>query len=132
MRERKRTLQRLLAVKSQLHKIEEAKLDEIQRRKVALEAEQRDLLKLLGDEERNDPFILGLACRHLFNSQSRERDLIAEERESQSRLFERAAQKKALEKGLKETTLAVDRENEKLQLLDIGERLAGQSRTSLP
>jgi hypothetical protein len=131
MRERHRTLERLLLVKSQLHKMEEAKLDEIQRRKFAMEAEQRALLEMLGDVEKNDQLILGLACRHLVHTQKRESELVVEENEQKSRLLQRAAQKKALEKIVKETAREIDRDDEKRQLLDIGERLAAQAHSSL-
>jgi hypothetical protein len=122
----------MLRVKSQLHKIEEAKLDEIQRRKIVVEEEKRALLKMLGDVERNDPLILGLACRHLVHSERRERELVAEELAQRAQLLQRSAQKKTLEKIVKETALSIAREDEKLQLLEIGERLASGARSSLP
>jgi hypothetical protein len=111
--------------------MEEAKLDEIQRRKFAMEAEQRALLEMLGDVEKNDQLILGLACRHLVHTQKRESELVVEENEQKSRLLQRAAQKKALEKIVKETAREIDRDDEKRQLLDIGERLAAQAHSSL-
>ena len=130
MRERHRSLQRLLHVKKQLHRMEEARLDEIQRRKNELDAERRALFDLLGD--RNDSLILGLACRQLAQTQKRESELKAEEEEQKTQLMKRTAQKKALERIVKETAQTIAREDEKLQLLEIGERLAFRARSSLP
>ncbi|MBB4199390.1 hypothetical protein CCR94_06030 [Rhodoblastus sphagnicola] len=132
MRERHRSLQRLLRVKAQLHQIDEAKLGEIQRRRILVEEEKRALLRMLGDVEKNDSFILGLACRHLIQSERREIDLAAEESAQKAQLLQRSAQKKTLEKIVKETAVSIAREDEKLQLLDIGESLAARASSSLP
>jgi len=122
----------MLRVKSQLHKMEQAKLDEILRRKSAVEEDKRALLNMLGDVERNDPLILGLACRQLVHSERRERELVAEELAQREELLQRSAQKKTLEKIVKETALTIAREDEKLRLLELGERLASGVRSSLP
>ena len=132
MRERHRSLERLLRVKNQLYKMDEAKLEDIQRRKIVVEEEKRALLNMLGDVEKNDPLILGLACRHLVKSDKRESELVVEEQAQKAQLLRRSAQKKTLEKIVLETARSIAREDEKLQLLDIGERLAARVRSSLP
>ncbi len=73
MRQRHKSLKRLLHVKNQLHQKEEAELAEIQRQKSEIEAERRAVFDILGG--RDDPFILGLACRHLIQTQRRESEL---------------------------------------------------------
>ncbi len=132
MRDRKKSLERLLQVKSQLHKLDEARLEDIRRRKAELDAERRALFDILNDVEKTDPLILGLACRQIAHSRRRETALESEEQEQKTKLFTGAAQKKALEKVVKETARAADREYEKQQLLEIGERLAANGRSSLP
>ena len=101
MRERQKSLQRLLAVKSQLHRLEEARLIETQRRKQALAEDRRALFDLLGKAEQTDRLLLGLACRQIRRTEEGERDLAAAEKAQTLALLERSAQKKALEKSLK-------------------------------
>jgi len=132
MLERHRSLERLLRVKNQLQQMDEAKLEEIRRRKSAAEAEKQQLLKMLGDATNNDPLILGLACRHLVRSERVERELLIEEQAQKAELLRGTAQKKALENIVKETGRTIAREEEKRQLLDIGERLAARAHSSLP
>jgi len=130
MRQRHKTLKRLLDVKEQLHKKEEAALAEIQRKKSEMEAERREVFAILG--ARDDPFILGLACRHLIQTQRREHELSQQEQQQKSELMRRTAQKMALEKIVQESARKVAREDEKLALLEIGERLAAKAGSSLP
>ncbi len=132
MRDRHKSLARLLQVKTQLHKLEEARLNETRRRRQEMGEERRAMFALLGDEEKTDSLILGLACRHISRTERSERDLDMAEQEQKQALLRRSAQKKALEKTLRETIRAMERDAERRALLDIAERLAGQSRTSLP
>jgi hypothetical protein len=131
MRERRKSLERLLAVKEQLHRLEEARLAEIQRRKQALGEERRAMFDMLGDEKKTDSLVLGLACRHIARTDRSERDLDAAEATQKQALMKRAAQKKALEKTLKEAETAMDRDDERKSLLEIGERLAASRSNSL-
>jgi hypothetical protein len=132
MRNRQKSLERLLVVKTQLHALEEAKLADIQRRKLAAEDVRRAMFDLLGDEGKTDSFILGLACRHISRTALSERDLDASEQAQKAALLTRSAQKRSLEKIVKEAEQAADRESERRTLLDIGEKLAGKPQTSLP
>ncbi len=129
MRNRQKSLERLLAVKTQLHALEEAKLADIRRRKLAAADDKRAMFDLLGNEEKTDSLILGLACRHISRTARNERDLEAAEQAQKAALLTRSAQKKSLEKIVKDATMAVDRESERRTLLDIGERLAGESQS---
>jgi hypothetical protein len=131
MRERHRSLERLLLVKMQLHSIEEARLNEIRRQRAATESDKRDLFDILGDIENNDALVLGLACRHLVHSEKRESELAAKEQAQKAQLLQRTAQKKTLEKIVAEIARAVERDDEKRELLDIGEKLAEKARSSL-
>jgi hypothetical protein len=90
------------------------------------------MFDLLGNEEKTDSLILGLACRHISRTARNERDLDAAEQAQKAALLTRSAQRRTLEKIVKDAELAADRESERRTLLDIGERLAGKPATSLP
>ena len=126
MRDRQKSLQRLLAVKSQLHRLEEAQLIETQRRKRALAEDRLAMFDLLGKAEKTDSLLLGLACRHIRRTDEGERDLAAAEKTQTLALLHMKAQKKALEKSLTETKLALDRDAERRVLLELGEHLAAK------
>ncbi len=126
MRERQKSLQRLLAVKSQLHRLEEAQLIETQRRKQALAEDRLAMFDLLGKSEKTDSLLLGLACRQIRRTDEGERDLAAAEQAQTLALLHMNAQKKALEKSLTETNLALDRDGERRVLLELGEALAAK------
>lgn len=132
MRNRHKSLERLLTVKTQLHRLEEAKLTEIQRRKQVVADERRAMFNLLGNEEKTDGFILGLACRQIARTDKSERDLDVAEGLQKQALLKRSAQKRTLEKIVKEAAQAAERDNERQTLLDIGEKLAMKPPTSLP
>lgn len=131
MRNRQKSLRRLLAAKSQLHRLEEARLIEIQRGKQAVAEEKRALFDLLGDAEKTDSLLFALACGQIARADRRERELDAAEKSQAQAVLHRAAQKKALEKAVKESARALEREDEKRLLLDIGEGLAASNRTSV-
>jgi hypothetical protein len=131
MRNRQKSLRRLLAAKSQLHRLEEARLIEIQRGKQVVAEEKRALFDLLGDAEKTDSLLLGLACSQIARADRRERELDAAEKAQAQAVLYRGAQKKALEKAVKESAKALEREDERRLLLDIGEGLASAARTSV-
>jgi hypothetical protein len=132
MRHRQKSLQRLFAVKSQLHRLEEAKLEDILRKKQVMDEESHALFGLIGDEQKNDPLLLGLACRRLKSTDAQRRELERAEQAQKAVLLMRGAQKKALEKILKDNAQAVARDDEKRLLMDIGESLAARRPSSLP
>ncbi len=126
MRDRHKSLQRLLAVKSQLHRLEEARLIETRRRKQALAEDRLAMFDLLGKAEKTDHLLLELACRQIQRTDQGERDLAAAEKDQTLALLNQSAQKKALEKSLKEMKLALDRDAERRVLLELGESLAAK------
>jgi hypothetical protein len=130
MRERQKSLERLLQVKTQLHRLEEARLGDLQRRRQAMDEERRAMFELLGDVEKTDGLILGLACRHIARTDARQRDLDVAEQAQKQALMQRGAQKKALEKILQETRQARARDDERRALLELAEQLAAPSPTS--
>ena len=130
MRERQKSLERLLQVKTQLHRLEEARLGDLQRRGRAMDEERRAMFDLIGDVEKTDGLILGLACRHIARTDARQRDLEIAEQAQKQALMQRGAQKKALEKILQETRRTLERDDERRALLDIAERLAAPPPTS--
>jgi hypothetical protein len=132
MRERHKALERLLEVKSHLHKLEEARLNDIQRRRQVMTEEQHAMFAFLGNVEKSDSLILGLACRQIARTAKGVRELDAAEQAQKQALLKRGAQKLTLEKILKETTVTLERDAERKALLDIAERLAADSPTSLP
>jgi len=126
MRDRQKSLQRLLAVKSQLHRLEEAQLIETRRQKQALAEDRRAMFDLLGTAEKTDSLLLGLACRQIQRTDEGERDLAAAEKAQTLALMHMSAQKKALEKSLTETKRTLDRDAERRVLLELGEALAAK------
>jgi hypothetical protein len=131
MRDRQKILQRLLAVKSQMSRLDEARLAEIRRRKRDLATERLAMFDLLGDHEKTDALMLGLASRHLIHTAKGERELEAAEKAQTEALLQREAQKKALEKILADTELSLEREAERKLLIELGETLAARRGTSL-
>jgi hypothetical protein len=130
MRERQKSLERLLQVKTQLHRLEEARLTDLQRRRQAMDDERRAMFDFIGDVEKTDSLILGLACRHIKCTDARQRDLDIAEQAQKQALMQRGAQKKALEKILQETRQALERDDERRALLDIADQLAARPPTS--
>lgn len=129
MRDRQKSLQRLLAVKSQLHRLEEARLIETRRRKQALAEDRLAMFDLLA-ADRTDGFLLGLACRQIRRTDNGERDLDAAEKAQTLALLQRSAQKNALEKSLKEAKRTLESDAERRALLELGETLAASCKTS--
>ncbi len=132
MRDRKRTLERLLAVKTKMRELEEARLVEIERQKREAQEERRAMLGFLGDPAAKDAFLLQLACRRVVAAERGAATLEARAKSQQEKVIQRNAQRRALEKLLKEAAAGLEREEEKRRLLDLGESLAKNSPTSLP
>jgi hypothetical protein len=126
MRDRQKSLQRLLAVKSQLHRLEEAQLIETRRQKQALAEDRLAMFDLLGKAGKTDHLMLRLACRQIQRSDEGERALATAEQEQTQALLQCSAQKKALEKSLTETKWTLDRDAERRVLLELGETLAAK------
>lgn len=129
MRNRKKTLERLLEVKTRLKAIEEARLAGLERQRAEAEEERRAMLSFLDGACEKDSLMLGLACRRVVAAERGAAALEAQAVRQREVLVRRNAQRRALENLLKEATRAVDRDDEKRRLFDIGERLASQGPT---
>ena len=132
MRERKKSLERLLAVKSKLHRLEEARLADIEKQRRKAQDDQHAMLGFLEEAAWKDPLLLRLACHRVVAAGRGAAALDAEAHAQRQILLHGGAQKRGVEKLLKEAAAALDREEEKRRLLDIGEYLAGKPATSLP
>lgn len=131
MRNRQKNLQRLLDVKTQLQQVEEWKLADLLRRRQEATQERSGLFDILADVEKNDSVILGLACRHLQRADARERKLEQAEAAQKQVVLERGLQRRALEKAVQETSRSLERDGERLRLLELGEKIGAGPSTSL-
>jgi hypothetical protein len=132
MRERKKSLERLVAVKTQLRQIEEARLVEIEKRGGEARRDRDAMIGFLDRAEANDVLLLHLACKRVAAAERGAATLDAQAVEQRRILLQRGAQTRSAENLLKTASAALAREEEKRALLDIAERLAGPHPTSLP
>ena len=132
MRERKKALERLLAVKTKMRELEEARLAAIERQKDEAAKERRALLGFLGGAAEKDPLLLKLACRRVASAERGAAALEARAVAQRERVVERDAQRRALERLVKEAADRIEREEEKRRLLDLGESLAAIRQTNPP
>ena len=130
MRERKKALERLLAVKTKMRELEEARLAAIERQKDEAAKERRALLGFLGGAAEKDPLLLKLACRRVASAERGAAALEARAVSQREQVFQRNAQRRTLEKLVKEAADGLEREEEQRRLLDLGESLAGNQRTN--
>lgn len=132
MRERKKTLERLVAVKAQLHRLEEVRLVEIETLRDQARRDRDAMIALLDQSEVADRLILSLACKKVVGAERGAARLDAQAAEQRQVLLQHGAQKRSAEKLLKETAAALTQDEEKRALFDIAEKIAGASATSLP
>jgi hypothetical protein len=132
MRERKKALERLVAVKTQLHRLEEVRLAEIETLRGQARRDRDAMIGLLDQTEAADRLILSLACKKVVAVERGAARLDAAAAEQRQVLLRHGAQKRSAEKLLKETATAIARDEEKRALFDIAEKIAGASATSLP
>ena len=132
MRERKKTLERLVAVKTQLHRLEEVRLVEIETLRGEARRDRDAMIALLDQAEVADRLILSLACKKVVGAERGAARLDAQAAEQRQVLLQHGAQKRSAEKLLKETAAALTQDEEKRALFDIAEKIAGASATSLP
>jgi hypothetical protein len=132
MRERKKSLERLVAVKTQLRQIEEARLTELEKRGAEARRDRDAMIGLLDRIEANDGLLLRLAYKRVAAAERGAATLDAQAIEQRRVLLQRGAQTRSAENLLKAAAAALAREEEKRALLDIAERLAGAHPTSLP
>lgn len=132
MRNRLRSLARILKVQDELHRREERNLAVLKQREAALVQERDELLQAL---DRHDTlygaFIYPMAKRLRSIDESEARVKSEQQRVSRN-ILERARQKKRTERLHAGMTGAWQRDEEKRELLDLVERAASAPKTSLP
>lgn len=132
MRERKKALERLLAVKAQLRELEQARLVEIERHQAKAQDDRDAMLGFLDGVGEKDPLLLSMACRRVVGAARGAAALEAKANAQKEIVLRRSVQKQGVEKLLREAAGALERDEEKRRLLEIGERQAGAPSTSLP
>ena len=132
MKERKKALERLVAVKTQMEQAERARLAEIERRGAAARQDRDAMIGFLDKADGGDRLLLGFACRRVAAAERGAAALETAAAAQRQALAQRVAQKKGAEKLLKAAAEALAREEEKRALHDLGERLAAAPPTSFP
>lgn len=132
MRERKKSLERLVAVKTQLRRIEEARLAELEKRGAEARQDRDAMIGFLDRAEASDGLLLRLACKRVAAAERGAATLDAQTVEQRRILLQRGAQTRSAENLLKAASAALAREEEKRVLLDVAESLARRRPTSLP
>lgn len=132
MKERAERLRRILAVQEQMHRIEEWKLAELQRRQAELEGLQRDIIGALNDDSALHGMFLDAAARRL-SSLTEETSLVEGEKVNQvAKLAEETARLRHAERLSSIANLVARRSVERDALVDLIEVILVQSSTSLP
>jgi hypothetical protein len=123
---------RVLTAQQQLHRIEQWKMAELERRLADLEAMQLELISALNDTHALHGLFIDTTARRLSSiAESAER--AGREKEAQAvRLKEHAAGVKISERLTRSHELEAARETETKELLDVVEQAVNNKRTSLP
>lgn len=123
---------RILAAEQQLHRIEQWKQAELERRLAELEATQVELIGALNDTNALHGLFIDATARRL-SSIAEEAERVGREKEAQAlKLKEHATRVKVCERLALEHEQEFAREKEGKELLDIVEQFVGRKRTSLP
>lgn len=123
---------RILAAEQQLHRIEQWKLAEVERRLADLEAMQIELIGALNDTNALHGLFIDNTARRL-GSITVEAERIGRERDEQAlKLKAHATRVKVCERLALEHGQDFEREKEGKELLDIVEQFVGRKRASLP
>jgi hypothetical protein len=132
MLERKKALERLVAVKAQMQHLEEARLAEIETQKDRARASRDSMFGFLDRAEVGDSLLLKLACRRMAAVERGAARLDAEAAAQRQVVIRSGAQKLGAEKLLRAAAEALLKDEEKRTLLDIAEQAATARTTSLP
>lgn len=123
---------RILAAEQQLHRIEQWKLADIERRLADLDAMQVELIGALNDTNALHGLFIDNTARRL-SSIAEEAERVGREKEVQLlELKAHATRVKICERLALEYRLDFEQEKEGKALLDIVEQFVGRKRTSLP
>ena len=132
MENRAKKARRLLNVLEQLHRIEERKRLELQRRHDDLERSQREVINALNTDDALHGLFIDTAAKFL-KSLAQEARRVAEARELQSeKLRERATKVKTAERLKDSLEQIVARRGGEKELRDVIERYTGRRGASLP
>ncbi len=127
---RARRAQRLIGVLTQLHRVEEQKKIELERRFQALEESQEDVIRALNKDDALHGLFIDTTARLLRNL-AQEAQRVAEARDAQSRkLLDHAAKVKTAERlhdSLGQTSARIRRENELREAIERYVRSRGAS-----
>ena len=123
---------RILAAAQQLHRMEQWKLADLQRRHADLESMQVELIGALNDTNALHGLFIDATARRL-SSIAEEAERMVRERDAQSLVLkEHATRVKMCERMALEHEQAFDRQAEGKELLDVVEQFVGRKLTSLP
>jgi uncharacterized coiled-coil protein SlyX len=123
---------RILAAQEQLHRIEQWKMSDIERRLADLEAMQVELIGALNDTNALHGLFIDTTARRL-SSIAEEAERVGREKAVQAlRVKEHATRVKICERIAVERAQEFEREKEGKELLDIVEQFVGRKGTSLP
>jgi uncharacterized coiled-coil protein SlyX len=122
----------MLAAQQQLHRIEQWKMADLQRRLGDLEVSQLELISALNDTNALHGLFIDTMARRL-SSLAEEAERVAREKNAQSlKLTDHAARVRIAERLAEAIALDVQREDERKELLDIVEQVLNRKGTSLP
>jgi uncharacterized coiled-coil protein SlyX len=123
---------RILLAQQQLHRIEQWRMAELERRLAELEALQVDLIGALNDTNALHGLFIDTTARRL-SSTAEQAERVAREKEVQSlKVKEHAVRVKISERLTLAHEQEAAREQEAKELLDIVEQAVSRKRTSLP
>jgi hypothetical protein len=123
---------RVLEAFQQLHRIEQWKMADLERRLADLERMQMDLISALNDTNALHGLFIDATARRL-SSTAEEAERVAREKEIQAlKLKEHATRVKITERLTRARELEAMREKEAKDLMDVVEQSVSHKRTSLP
>ncbi len=132
MRKKAEKAARILAAEEQLHRIEQWKMSDIERRLADLEAMQVELIGALNDTNALHGLFIDTTARRL-SSIAEEAERVGREKAVQAlKVKEHATRVKICERIAVERAQEFKREEEGKELLDVVEQFVGRKGTSLP
>jgi hypothetical protein len=132
MRKKAEKAARILAAEEQLHRIEQWKMSDIERRLADLDAMQVELIGALNDTNALHGLFIDTTARRL-SSIAEEAERVGREKAVQAlKVKEHATRVKICERIAVERAQEFEREEEGKELLDVVEQFVGRKGTSLP
>lgn len=132
MKDRVDRVGRILALQRQLHRIEEWRLADVQRRIAALEVAQQELINALNEDDALHGLFIDTLARHL-RALSEEAGQLMVEKELQShRLIEHTSRLKAVERLFAQVDEALARATDRKALDQLIDSLVSRRAASFP